>query len=163
MSKSNIPKSTIDRKEAAKKNINRTGGQREFHGNANTPIKVGASEHSVLDHLAGHAGKNTQLGQQSKDLLDHLGGVQGGADPKNHITLSTGHHLRFNNKNDLQEITGPEVRESKGRQGPKEPSETEKRHKEMADTHELDVTEPPKVDRYMREQGMTLNQAVTQV
>src|SRR5215471_10143234 len=124
---------------AARANIHRTGGQAEFHGNEHTPITMGANEHSVLEHLGAHADKNTQLGHQSKDLLDHLGsaqggwkvtagvhqgglgGAQGGADPKNHITLSTGHHLRFNNKNELQEITGPGITPSKGRQGPKEP------------------------------------------
>jgi len=165
---------------AARANIHRTGGQAEFHGNEHTPINMGANELSVLEHLGAHADKNTQLGHQSKDLLDHLGsaqggwkvtagvhqgglgGAQGGADPKNHITLSTGHHLRFNNKNELQEITGPGVRESKGRQGPSQPSETENRYSHLQQRHGLSETEALKVGQKMRG-GSTENQAVQEV
>ena len=172
---------TLGRIAAARQNINRTGGQAEFRGNDNTPIKVGANEASVLDHLGAHAGKNTQLGHQSKALLDHLGsaqggwkvtagihegglgGAQGGADPKNHITLSTQHHLRFNNKNNLQEITGPDIPESKGRQGPSEPSQTENRLSDLQQRHGLTAPEALKVNRHMRHGGMTENQAVRHV
>jgi hypothetical protein len=166
---------------AARENINRAGGQAEFRGNENTPIKAGANEDSVLDHLGAHAKKNTQLGHQSKALLDHLGsaqggwkvtagihqgglgGAQGGADPKNHITLSTGHHLRFNNKNELQEITGPGVPESKGRQGPSEPSQTENRLSDLQQRHGLTAPEALKVNQHMTHGGMTENQAVRHV
>lgn len=164
----------------AKQNKNRTGPQAKFPGNENTPIKKNANEKSVLKHLDGHAGKNTQLGQQSKDLLKHLGnaqggwkvtagvhqgglgGAQGGADQKNHITLSTGHHLRFNSKDKLQEITGPDVRESKGRQGTKQPSETENRYSGLQQKHGLSATEALKVGQKMRG-GSTENNAVKAV
>jgi hypothetical protein len=136
-----------------------------------------AREHSVLDHLGAHADKNTQLGHQSKALLDHLGsaqggwkvtagvhqgglgGAQGGADPKNHITLSTGHHLRFNAKDELQEITGPGIPQSKGRQGPSEPSATENRLSDLQQKHGLSDTEALKVGQRIRG-GETENQAV---
>src|SRR5215472_3698065 len=133
-----MPKrSTNYRIAGAKQNRNRTGGQtfpdgkQKFSGGEKTTINKNANEKSVLNHLGAHADKNTQLGHQSKDLLNHLGGAkdgwkvtagvhqgglggeQGVPDPKNHITLSTGHHLRFNSKDNLQEITGPDVRQSK--------------------------------------------------
>jgi hypothetical protein len=95
----------------AKESKNRTGGQAEFRGNANTPIKTGANEKRVVKLLGHHAQRNTQVGKQSKALLDHLGkpggswkvtagvrqgglgGRAGAADQRDHITLSTGHHL----------------------------------------------------------------------
>jgi hypothetical protein len=117
----------------AKGNINRTGGQAEFRGNANTPIQKGANEKRVVDLLGHHSQSNTQVGKQSRALLDHLGNAGGGwkvtagvhqgglggragaADQRQHITLSTGHHLRFNNKGQLMEITGNGIPPGKGR------------------------------------------------
>jgi hypothetical protein len=90
----------------------------------------------VLDLLGHHSTKNTQVGKQSNDLLDTLGnsrrgwkvtsgphtgglgGADGEADPRQHITLSTGkdsYHLRFNNKGRLMGITGKGIREGKGK------------------------------------------------
>jgi hypothetical protein len=180
--KPNYNRSTNYKIAGAKANKNRTGSQAEFRGNATTPIKKGANEGNVLNHLGAHAGKNTQLGQQSKDLLNHLGnvkggwkvtagvhqgglgGAQGGADAKNHITLSTGHHLRFNNKDQLQEITGPSVRQSKGRQGGKQPSDTENRMSGLQTKHGLSPQEAGKVLQYTKGKGgMGENEAVNKV
>ena len=134
----------------------------------------------MLNHLGAHAGKNTQLGQQSKDLLNHLGGAKDGwkvsagvhrgglgseqtpPDPKNHITLSTGHHLRFNSKDNLQEITGPDVRRGKGRQGKSQPSATENRLSGLQKKHGLNPQEAGKVLQQTKG-GMTENQAVKKV
>jgi len=119
----------------AKANTNRTGGQAEFKGNANTPIKTGANEKRVTQLLGHHAQRNTQVGKQSKALLNHLGktgsgwkvtagvhqgglgGSAGAADQRDHITLSTGHHLRFNKNGQLMEITGKagNIPQGKGR------------------------------------------------
>jgi hypothetical protein len=117
----------------ASDNINRTGHQAEFKGNQNTPIKAGANEGKVLDLVGHHSTKGTQVGKQSKELVNQLGNARGGwkvtagvhqgglggagraADQRQHITLSTGHHLRFNNKGQLTEITGPGITPGKGR------------------------------------------------
>jgi hypothetical protein len=117
----------------ARDNINRTGHQAEFKGNQNTPIKAGANEDKALDLVGHHSTRNTQVGKQSKELVNQLGnarggwkvtagvhqgglgGAAGGADQRQHITLSTGHHLRFNNKGQLMEITGPGITPGKGR------------------------------------------------
>jgi hypothetical protein len=156
------------------------GSEYKFSGTENTPINKNANEKSVLNHLGAHAGKNTQLGQQSKDLLNHLGGKkdgwkvtagvhQGGLgseekapDPKNHITLSTGHHLRFNSKDNLQEITGKDVREGKGRQGKSQPSATEDRLSDLQQEHGLNPQEAGKVLQHTKG-GLTENQAVNKV
>ena len=76
--------------------------------------------------------------------------------------LSTGHHLRFNSKDNLQEITGPDVRQSKGRQGRSQPSATENRLSGLQEKHGLHPQEAGKVLQHTKG-GMTENQAVNKV
>jgi hypothetical protein len=157
----------------ARDNINRTGGQAEFHGNENTPIQAGINEHKVVDVLGHHSQKDNQVGHQSKALLDHLGNAQGGwkvtagihqgglggaaggADPRNHITLNTGHHIRLNNKGDVSEITGPGIPEGKGRQGPSEPSPTENSINRLQNEHGLTAPQAVKAHNLMTRGGDT--------
>ena len=170
----------------ARDNINRTGGQAEFHGNDNTPVDRGANENRVIDLLEKHSRKDNQVGQQAQALVDHLGnaprgwkvvsgvkkgGLGGNGNPpdmRQHITLDTGHHLRFNNKGQLMEITGDHIPEGKGRQRPSKPSEAENHISHLQETHGLTPQEALKAHRYtthMDDTGkkLTENQAVAKV
>jgi len=162
------------------KNIVRTHGQAEFRGTENTPIAKGINEHQLAEHLERHAQKGDQVGAQSRDLINNhlsqgpwkitagihqggLGGAQGGADPEYHATLSTGHHVRYNDKG-IFEITGPGVRESKGRQGPKVPSNSENQIADLMKEHGLTEEEAAKaILQTQGPEGKTLPKAIEHV
>jgi hypothetical protein len=154
-----------------RENADRTHGQAEFRGNENVPIQKGMNEDKLADHLEYHAQKGDQVGDQARDLINNhlstgpwkitagihkggLGGAQGGADPESHVTLSTGHHVRYNDKG-IFEITGPGIRESKGRQGPSEPSDTENQLAHLKETHDLTDQQALKAHQYMTKQDDT--------
>jgi len=110
-------------------NVNRRVGQARFHGNERTRIEAEMSE-SRLIRLFRTFGNPHGVGGQVRELVailaqgqwhitasvhrGGLGGAAGGADPRNHITLSTGHHIRFGTGG-IVEITGPGIEPIAGR------------------------------------------------
>jgi hypothetical protein len=112
--------------ESATTNVSRNL-QPRFRGNDDVPIEQELSENDLLQILRVYSGND-----QVKELVAILagqrwcitagfhrggiGGAAGGADPRPHVTLSTGHHVRFDeNRRRLVEITGAHVAPSEGR------------------------------------------------
>jgi hypothetical protein len=105
----------------ARTTIDRNAGAPEFHGNDRVPILRETSEGRLVDYLATFR-KADGIGGQVHELVailatrpwkitagihkGGLGGAAGGPDRRPHLTLSTGHHLRFGNDSGLIEITG---------------------------------------------------------
>lgn len=101
--------------------------QPRFHGNDNVIIEKELTEETLLGILEAYSG-NSQVQELVVILTGQrwsitagfhrggLGGAAGGADPRPHITLSTGHHIRFDEtRRRLVEITGPNISMSQGR------------------------------------------------
>lgn len=112
--------------ERATGNVSR-GLQPRFRGNANVSVDEELSEATLLDILRVYSG-NRQVRELVEILAGQrwcitagfhrggLGGAAGGADPRNHITISTGHHIRFDeSRRRLVEITGANITPSEGR------------------------------------------------
>jgi hypothetical protein len=101
--------------------------QPRFRGNDNVPIEGELSEKALLDIFRAYSG-NGQVKELVAILAGQdwcitagfhrggLGGAAGGADQRSHITLSTGHHVRFDeSRRRLVEITGPNITLSEAR------------------------------------------------
>src|SRR6266498_4029751 len=121
----------VQRLQSARANIHRNI-QPRFHGNDNVSVDEELSEDQLLQYLSHYSGNN-HPGPQVRALMTilagqdwsitagfhrgGLGGAAGGADPRDHITLSTGHHLRFrDDRRTLIEITGHGIPLSEARE-----------------------------------------------
>lgn len=112
--------------EQATKNSSR-GLQPRFRGNANVSIDQELSEEKLLKILTIYS-NNDQVQELVAILAGQpwcitagfhrggLGGAAGAADPRVHITISTGHHIRFDKSRErLVEITGANITPSPSR------------------------------------------------
>ena len=90
-----------------------------------TAVEVGVSPQKLVDNLQKAATSNNDMSGEAKQLLKKLaeqhsgwtttagvhqgglGGAAGSADPNHHVTVSTGHHVQFNDKMHMKKITGP--------------------------------------------------------
>lgn len=112
-----------DSLQLAGTNIDSSGGQQRFTGNA---ITAEYTEKQLLDILASRFRSGGNIALQIGQLVDllaarrwkitaglHVGGIGGAVgapDTRPHITLSTGHHVRFqSNLKVICEITGPNI------------------------------------------------------
>jgi hypothetical protein len=111
----------------ARKNNDRKTAPAKFKGTEKVPITAEVNNKRALKILANHS-TGQQPGRQARALVKQLGSTQqknrggwkvtagihkgglggsaGPADQRQHITLSTGHHIRLGNDGKVIEITG---------------------------------------------------------
>jgi len=109
--------------QRAEQNIQRNFAQARFHGNERVQINAELNERRLIEHFRTF-GNPHGIGGQVRQLVAILargswhitagvhrlgqGGDEGDADPRNHLTLTTGHHVRFG-AGGIIEITGPGI------------------------------------------------------
>ena len=149
-----------------------------FQGNEGTPVEANISPEKLVNSLQQAASGNSPLHSEAKQTLSalaeehngwnisagvHQGGLGGGGfapDPNKHITLSTGHHVQLNDKNQIKRITGQGIENR--RTDTTGHSATDQRRDDLKQQHGLTDQEALKTMRHMSG-GMTENQAVKKV